>query len=131
MATALPLEGQSPPAESKPATFGTASFVFAILTIVLPVLVMIFFGQKATQEGQAANNNADHGALVSLLLVLAGVVFAGIVSGLSSLVGTLTGVVALIRGESHAWRPVVGLIVNVPVFALFAYTVIAVRMSSG
>ena len=45
MATALPLESQS--AEGKPAAFGTTSLVFAILTIVLPVIVMIFVGHKA------------------------------------------------------------------------------------
>jgi hypothetical protein len=129
MAAVLPLEGRSAP-ESKTAAFGTASFVFAILTITLPVLMMIFFGFKATQEGQNANNNG-WGDLAAFLVVIAGLIFAGIVSGLSSVAGTITGVVALIRGERHMWRPIVGLVVNAPVLTMVAYTVVAAWLSGG
>ena len=112
MATALPLESRSLP-EGKPATFGTTSLVFAILTIVLPVLLMIFIGYKADAAEREANN--QNNGLLGFLLLITGIFFAGIVSGLSSLVGTLTGVAAFARGERHAWRAVVGLVVNAPV----------------
>jgi hypothetical protein len=129
VATALPLESRSP-AENKPAIFGTASLFFAILTIALPVLMMICFGQKADQA-EHDPNQGGWGGLAAIFLLLLGVAFAGIVSGLSSVVGTVTGVVALVRGESHMWRPIVGLIVNAPVLVFVAFTAIVLWMNSG
>ncbi len=113
--------------EKKPPTFGTVSLVFAVLTIILPLVTLLFFGQKAAQEERA---NAQ-GGLAGFLVVIIGVFFSAIVSGLSSLLGTLAAVVALARGERQTWRPIVGLIVNVPVLAVVAYTAIAIRSSTG
>jgi hypothetical protein len=126
---ALPLE-TSREAKGKPATFGTASLVFAVLTIVLPVLVMLAFGQKATREADSPEHGG-WGGLVAIGLLFVGVVAAAIVSGLSSLAGTITGVVALARGERRVWRSVVGLVVNVPVLLVIAYTLIVVWISNG
>jgi hypothetical protein len=126
---ALPLESRSP-LERKSATFGTASLVFAALTIILPVVMMLIFGQKADRESNAPDNGG-YGPLVAIGLLLAGAAIGVIAAGLSSLVGTLTGAVALIRGERSQWRPVVGLIVNVPVLALVTFAAIALRANNG
>jgi hypothetical protein len=63
--------------------------------------------------------------------MLAGFALAVAASGLSSLVGTIAGVVALARGERHRWRSVVALIVNVPVLVFVAFLVIAARAHNG
>jgi hypothetical protein len=116
------------PATDKKAIFGTTSLVFALLTVVLPVVVLIYFGLKAgdaMQPPDDPNRAKDIGeagrGVLPFAIAAAGVAFAIIASGVSSLVGTLTGVVALIRRERSVWRPIIGLIVNVPVtlFVLF------------
>lgn len=129
MNAALPLPDR-PDTDAKPASFGTASLVFAGLTVILPVVLMLIFGQKADRESNAPDNGG-YGPLVAIGLLLAGAAMGAIAAGLSSLVGTVTGAVALLRGERHAWRPVVGLIVNAPVFLIVAYLVAVVRMNSG
>jgi hypothetical protein len=126
---ALPLRYQ-PGADAKPASFGTASLVFAGLTVILPVVMMLIFGQKADRESNAPDNGG-YGPLVAIGLLLAGAAMGVIAAGLSSLVGTITGAVALIRGERSQWRPVVGLIVNVPVLALVTFAAIALRANNS
>jgi hypothetical protein len=118
------------PAPGKKATFGTTSLVFAALTVILPAVMMLIFGQKADRESNAPGNGG-YGPLVAIGLLLAGAALGAIAAGLSSLVGTVTGVVALLRGERHTWRPVVGLIVNVPVLLFVAFAAIAIRAGNG
>ena len=69
--------------------------------------------------------------LVPFAIMLAGFALAVAASGLSGLVGTIAGVVALIRREPKRWRPVIGLIVNVPVLLFVAFVVIAARAHNG
>ena len=117
----------APPAATRPATFGTASLVFAILTVVSPVAVFFLFGQQVARDEQA---RGSHG-WGPLLAILVGVFLSATLAGLSSLAGTLTGVASLAHGERRAWRPVVGLLVNVPVLLTVAYAVIVHRMING
>lgn len=100
--------------DSPPATFGTASLVFAALTVLLPAVAMLLFGEKAAREERAG----PWGGLASLGVLLAGVFFSSVMAGLSSVAGTVTGAVALIRDEANSWRAVVGMMLCVPV-ALF------------
>jgi hypothetical protein len=123
--------------KGKGAIFGTASLVFALLTVVLPVIVMIYFGSKAANALPPENNNrakdiGEAGAgLVPFAIALAGVGVAIVVSGVSSLVGTLTGVVAMIRREPKRWFAVIGLIVNVPVTVSVLFLILAVWANNG
>ena len=126
MDAAIPADRESA-VDTKPATFGTASLVFAGVTVLLPVIVMLFFGEKAPREEQAGG----WGGLSAIFLVLVGLMFAALVSGLSALAGTITGIVALVRGEQSAWRSVVGLIVNAPIFVLVAFSAIVARVQNG
>lgn len=102
--------------------------MFAILTIVLPVVLMISFGQKADKADQSEN---PYKGFEVLGLVLVGLFFALIAAGVSSVFGTLTGVVALIRDERSVWRPIVGLIVNAPVTVVISFAVILMLINSG
>lgn len=114
--TAYPLHATDPSesSDAKSAVFGTTSAVCAALT----VLIMAFFIDKAAQEKDA---KAQPWAW---LIVLAGGAMSTIAAGLTSAVGTVTGGVALARGERKDWLARVGLLVNVPV-ALFALYVVA------
>lgn len=116
MSAALPA-----PSETRGAPFGTASLVFAALTVVLPVAIGFLTAHQLDRD-EAARQGNGWGGLLILLLGVAGIVVA---AGLSSAAGAAAGIVALARGERAVWRPVVGLVVNVPV-ALFAlYLVVA------
>ena len=65
------------------------------------------------------------------MFIALGVIAAVIVAGVSSLIGTLTGLVALARGEGQSWRPIVGLVVNVPVVLSVLYLVVVMWHSGG
>lgn len=119
MSAAYPLPANNR-TDSKAPTFGTASLVFAGLTIVLPVLVVLLTNYRLDHIGRN-NHNGWEGLGIVLLAVMAAVASAG----LSGLVGSITGIVALARGEGQRWRSIIGLIVNVPV-TLFVLYLIAV-----
>jgi hypothetical protein len=127
------------PAKRKFPAFGTASLVFAILTVVLPVIVLISFGLKAEEAMQPTpddpNRAKDIGeagrGVVPFAIMLAGFALAVAASGLSGLVGTITGILALIRLERAVWRPIIGLIVNVPPALFFLYLVVMIAINGG
>lgn len=114
-------------AEPKKSSFGTVSLVFALLTVVSPVAVALVTGYELTHNEEANN----HGGWGGLLFVVLGVMAAVLVAGISSLIGTLTGVVALARGEGQNWRPIVGLVVNIPVVLFVLYLVVVMWHSGG
>ena len=64
-------------------------------------------------------------------MFLAGLLIAFMVGGLCSAVGTITGIVALARGEGQSWRSVVGLVVNVPVVLFVLYVIAVTRQNNG
>src|SRR5262245_5532776 len=110
MSTQLSAE-LKPVREGRLAIFGTTSFVFALLTAVLPVIVLFYFGSQAADamrpEPDDPNRAKDFGEVgkgfVPFVIMLAGFAAAVGVSWLSSLVGTLTGAIALIRRERKVW----------------------------
>lgn len=112
--------------DSKRTSFGTASLVFAGLTIVLPVLVGLFTGERL-EHSEAAKRDWWGGLGIFVLGLLAAIA----VAGLSGLIGTVTGIVALVRREGQSWRSVVGLLVNVPVVLFVLYLVVIARANPG
>ena len=106
--------------------FGTASLVFAVLTVVLPVLVMLSAAERADKD----TSDPSH-VWGPFAILLGGGIIAVFLSGVSGALGTLTGGVALARGESSTWRAVIGLIVNVPAVLFVLYLVAVVRASNG
>jgi hypothetical protein len=106
--------------------FGTTSLVFAVLTVVLPVLIMLYAGARADKD----TSDPSH-VWGPIAILIAGGVFALFALGVSGALGTLTGGVALVRGESSTWRAVVGLIVNVPAVLFVLYLVAVVRANNG
>ena len=113
--------------EAKKSSFGIASLVFALVTVVSPVVVALVTGYELSHNEEANN----HGGWGGFLFIVLGVMAAVFVAGVSSLIGTLTGVVALLRGEAQQWRPVVGLVVNVPVTLFVLYLIVAMRANNG
>jgi hypothetical protein len=106
--------------------FGVASAAFAGLTVLLPVLVMAFFINKAEREP----NDPDHfWAWLSAVIVGGGV--SVVASGLSSLVGSIAGGVALARGERRGWLAGLGLVVNAPVLLFAIYLVAMAFFNNG
>jgi hypothetical protein len=114
------------PADGKRFSFGTTSVVCAGLTILLPVLVVVFAGVRANQD----TNDSTHfwGAFVVLVV---GGVFAVLAAGVTSVLGTVAGAIALGRGERNGWLATVGLCVNAPVALFVLYLVVVVRANTG
>ncbi|VTR97157.1 unnamed protein product [Gemmata massiliana] len=121
MAMALPA-----PAESKGSAFGVTSFVFAGLTVLAPVLIMVFFGARALESAERPSHSWE-----PLGLVLAGGVLSIIAAGASSLVGSVAGTIALLRGERRIWRAIFGLVVNLPVLLFMLYMYVTAQMNNG
>lgn len=119
METTLPVEG-------KKAMFGTLSVVFAALTVILPVLVVAFFSNEADKD----TSDPTH-FWGPLALLIAGGILAVLVGGISGLLGTISGSVALIRREPIRWLAIVGLVVNIPVMLCVLFLFLFVRVNSG
>jgi hypothetical protein len=114
--------------EPKKPVFGTASAVFAALSVVLPVLIMLLFGREANQTADMHERDQFWRWLG---LLLAGLIVSTLAAGLSGLLGTIAGAVALLRGEPKRWRAVVGLVVNAPIVAFVAFLFFVVRANNG
>jgi hypothetical protein len=121
---AVPLT-PAPAAEKKP-SFGTASVVCAGLTVLVPVLIMVFAGTRADRD----TSDPSH-VWGPLAILVAGGILAVLAAGVTSAVGAVTGGIALARGERNRWLAVIGLIVNAPVALFVLYLVTAVRANSG
>jgi hypothetical protein len=106
--------------------FGTAALVLAVLTLVLPVLIMLSAGERADKD----TSDPSH-VWGPIAILIAGGVFAVFAMGVSGALGTLTGGVALARGEASTWRAVIGLFVNVPAVLFVLYLLAVVRASNG
>lgn len=116
---------QSPVSECKSTICGTVSLIFAVLAIILPVVIMTCFQHKAAEIQRIRAQNPSKLIDVDLTAVMVafeGYTYAVIVTTATSLIGVLTGAVSLIRRERSMWQPIVGLIVNVPMFALAGYS---------
>lgn len=124
MSTAYPLE-PAESSEAKSSAFGTASAVCAALTLILPVFVMTWIGVKASNEP-----NEQARAWLPLLVIFVGGFIGLMASGITSVLGTIAGTIALARHEPKRWLATTGLIVCVPI-ALFALFVIATLKPNG
>jgi uncharacterized membrane protein YedE/YeeE len=113
--------------EPKKPVFGTASVVFAALSVVLPVLIMLLFDREANQPTEHQRDQFWRW----LGLLIAGLIVSTLAAGLSGLLGTIAGAVALLRGEPKRWRAVVGLVVNAPIVAFVAFLFFVVRANNG
>jgi hypothetical protein len=113
--------------EPKKPVFGTASVVFAALSVVVPVIIMLLFGREANQPTEHERDQFWRW----LGLLLAGLILSTLAAGLSGLLGTIAGVVALIRAEPKRWRAVVGLAVNGLIVAFVAFLFIVVRANNN
>jgi hypothetical protein len=117
VSAAYPLQ-PAEPSEVKSSAFGTASAVFAVLTILLPVFVMTWIGVKASNDP----NERARDWLPVLVIFVGG--FIGLMaSGITSVLGTIAGTIALARHEPKRWLATTGLIICVPIalFALFVF----------
>ena len=123
MSAAYPLQHANS-SETKSSAFGTASVVFAVLTVLLPVVFITFFAVKATNDP-----NEQARAWAPLIIVFAGGITSLLASGVTSVLGSIAGVIALVRNEPKSWLATAGLIVNVPValFAIFVFVMAQVR----
>ncbi len=110
------------PAESKSPMFGTASLVLAACTVVVPIVIMVFFTTKANEQP----DQQGWGWLAALAVLAVGAIVAVVAAGFTSLLGTTAGALALARGERGAWRSAVGLLINFPVLLLTAFLAIIV-----
>ena len=108
--------------------FGVASVVFAVLSILVPVLVMVLFGHEAGRASQDEKRNQFWEALG---LLLAGAIVSVFAAGITSLLGSVSGGVALLRRESKRWLSVVGLVVNLPILSFIVFLFAVVRMNQG
>ncbi|MCI0700722.1 MAG: hypothetical protein L0241_06545 [Planctomycetia bacterium] len=106
--------------EPKKSYFGAASVVFAVLSVVLPIAIGAFFGSRV--ENETSEQAKAWGPLIALF---ATIIVSFLVVGITSFLGSLSGLLALVRGERSSWLAVVGLIVNGPilVFLLFVFAV--------
>jgi hypothetical protein len=113
-------------AEQKSSPFGIASVICAGLAVLLPPLIMLFAGMRADRD----TSDPTH-FWGPLAILVAGGLLAVLVAGLSGLVGSITGGVALARKERQSWLAVIGLIVNVPITLSVLYLILAVRANNG
>ena len=116
---AYPLPSANP-SETKSLAFGITSVVFAVLTVLLPVIIVTFFAVVVTND---PNERAR--AWAPVVIVFIGGFVSLMASGITSALGTVAGVIALARHERKSWLATLGLIVNVPVmlFAIYVYAV--------
>jgi hypothetical protein len=112
--------------EPKKPHFGIASLVFAALSVVLPVVIVLVVERQVDRD-----THEQAKAWAPLIAVFLGAILSAIAVGVTSLLGTITGGVALARGERQSWLAVVGLVVNVPILAFVAFLVVLVQASRG
>lgn len=124
MSAAIPLRPTSS-SQTRSAAFGTASAVCAVLTLLLPVVILFLVGAKAANEP-----NEQARAWAPLLVILVGGFLSLLASAFTSVVGSVAGAVALARRERNIWLAVVGLIVNAPI-ALLAISALAMLQMKG
>ena len=119
----LPRTNQS---ETRSSAFGTASAVFAGLTLLLPIVTVAFFAVKATNDP-----NEQARAWAPLIILLAGGIVSLLLAGLTSVLGSIAGVIALARKERSTSLAVIGLLVNVPVALWAIYVFVIGQPNAG
>jgi len=109
--------------EPKRAYFGTASAIFAVLSVVLPVLIGVFFASRVEKEtNEQAKAWAPLGAFFATMIV------SFFADAITSVLGIVSGLIALGRREQWKWLAVVGLVVNVPIVLFLVYMLAVVQM---
>ena len=100
--------------ERKSSTFGAASALLAVLTLILPLV--LFAGTLFSVEQNDPKNQGWGG----LGLIVVGLASGILAAGVCGLAGTVSALISLSRGERRPWLGVVGLLVNGAVVALLA-----------
>ncbi len=103
--------------------FGITSVVFAVLSFLLPISLIIVFMDKAKNE------DANQQVWAALGAMLAGVVFAGVAAGVTSIVGVVTAIIALIRRERLIWVAIIGLIPNGLILASLTWVILRAQFN--